>query len=310
VYFIYKDVGGGVFSTVNILPITSAQLHLVPISPRQLLVFIKGKTLEPAMPEVYPPLEDSLLLAAEVRKHAVGRVLDMGCGSGIQSLNALKRKSVKSVLGVDVNKKAIAHCKKNIKGRKVKFIHSDLFKKVPASKFDTIIFNPPYLPKDEYPDDPATIGGTEGWETIERFLQQAPEYLTLNGQILLLFTSLTDKKKVHELLDTALFDWKALATNHISFETYYVYKLTKNDIRKDAEKNHVKNLTYFSRGRRGIIYTGIRRGVKVALKANNPQTKAIGRLDNEARMLKLVNKKGIGPTLLFSTKKLSLLHVR
>ncbi len=251
---------------------------------------------------IYPPLEDSLLLASVVRDHAKGRVLDMGCGSGIQSATALKNKKVTSVLGVDVNAAAIKHCKKTVPG--ATFIISDLFTKVPRKTFDTILFNPPYLPRDDFPDDPATIGGKEGWETIACFLDAAPDYLSDNGSILLLFTSLTKKDMVHQLIDHALLNWTLLATNHIAFETYYVYELKPNAVRRDAQKHGVTSIHYFTKGKRGLIHTGVRRKKNVVLKIDNPKSAAIGRLDNEARILKLVNKKDIGPRFLFSTENL------
>ncbi len=253
---------------------------------------------------VYPPLEDSLLLAAVVREKALGKVLDMGCGSGIQSKAALEAKA-KSVLGVDINPLAVRHCNDTITktNKKAKFIQSDLFSKVPKTKFDTILFNPPYLPADGYPDDPATIGGKKGWETIERFLETAPSHLTPKGNIFLLFTSRTDKSKVHELIERSLLDWTMLATNHIAFETYYVYGLRKTFSRLDAERKRVTDIDYFSKGKRGWIFKGKIGKKEVALKIHNPKSEAIGRIENEARVLGMINKKRIGPKIIFSTEK-------
>lgn len=264
---------------------------------------MRASTKRPSVPAtVYPPLEDSLLLADVVRTHAHGAVLDMGCGNGIQARMALTAKKVTSVLCVDINPAAILHCKNTIADKRARCLLSDLFAKVPKKKFDTIIFNPPYLPQDDFPFDPATIGGEKGWETVARFLAQAPAFLAPKGQILLLFTSLTNKQKIHELMDHALLDWTSLATNHIAFETYYVYRLVEQQSRIDAEKRGVDDITYFSRGKRGWIFTGTLKGWMVALKIKNPVSLAMGRVENEAAMLRLVNKKGIGPAVRFSTE--------
>ena len=63
-----------------------------------------------------------------------------------------------------------------------------------------------------------------------------------------------------------------------------------------------KNLKYLAKGKRGIIYTGILNGKKVSIKKKNPDSEAIGRLKNEAKFLKILNKYNIGPKLLKSGK--------
>ena len=101
--------------------------------------------------DIYQPAEDSYLLQKHVKKYAFGRVLDLGTGSGIQALTAIKNKEVREVVAVDVNKNAIEELNNKVKSekiRKVKVIFSHLFSNV-RNKFDTIIFNPPYLPQDK-----------------------------------------------------------------------------------------------------------------------------------------------------------------
>lgn len=75
---------------------------------------------------IYPPLEDSYFLESFVKKYAFGRVLDVGTGSGIQAVAASENKKVKSVLGIDLNKSAIEHCKKEHKIKKIKFLQMSL----------------------------------------------------------------------------------------------------------------------------------------------------------------------------------------
>ena len=96
---------------------------------------------------IYKPREDSELLAKYVKKYAFGNILDMGTGSGIQALTAAKNKKVRSVLAADIQEEVIDYNKENIKNKKIKFIVSDLFSNI-KGKFETIIFNPPYLPED------------------------------------------------------------------------------------------------------------------------------------------------------------------
>ncbi|HLC66666.1 MAG TPA: methyltransferase, partial [Candidatus Nanoarchaeia archaeon] len=89
---------------------------------------------------LYEPREDSYLLAAQVAKYARGKVLDMGIGSGIQASTAAKQRKVKTVLAVDLQSGVIAHCRKTLDSKKIRFRVSDLFARIPE-KFDTVIFN-------------------------------------------------------------------------------------------------------------------------------------------------------------------------
>ncbi|OGI12623.1 hypothetical protein A3K64_03395 [Candidatus Micrarchaeota archaeon RBG_16_36_9] len=172
--------------------------------------------------EVYEPREDSFLLEKYVRKFARGSVLDIGTGSGIQAKAASERAI--SVIGVDINQKAIDFCNKNIKSDKITFLKSDLFSIFKNKKFDTIIFNPPYLPEDRIKDI-ALDGGKRGYELIERFLRDAKEFLANDGLILFVFSSLTDKSIIDELIKKYGFIFEELERIHISFEDIYCYKI-------------------------------------------------------------------------------------
>jgi len=64
---------------------------------------------------IYQPREDSYLLEKYVKKFAFGKVLDVGTGSGIQAVSALRNNKTKDVLGVDVNKYAVKYCNDVVK---------------------------------------------------------------------------------------------------------------------------------------------------------------------------------------------------
>jgi len=59
---------------------------------------------------------------------------------------------------------------------------------------------------------------------------------------------------------------------------------------------------FFSKGKRGFIYTASYKGKKIAIKKKNPESKAIKRIRNEAYWLKQLNKLGIGAKFLFFEK--------
>ncbi|MGM5483000.1 MAG: HemK2/MTQ2 family protein methyltransferase [Nanobdellota archaeon] len=247
---------------------------------------------------VYEPSEDSNLLKRNIKKHAEGVVLDMGTGSGILAQEASKYSQ--KVYAADIDLEVIDYCKKNLKG--IQIIQSDLFKSFFEKNvlFDTIIFNPPYLPQDVGIKDYALYGGKNGYETIARFFDEAVHFMKDNTKILLLFSSFTKKEKVDEIIHKKCLKYKEIDNEKLFFEKLYVYLVEKSDLLLKLENEKIKNIEYFAKGKRGIIYTGNYQGKDVAIKAKNPDTKAIGKTKQEADMLIKVNKMNIGPRFLFS----------
>ena len=102
---------------------------------------------------IYEPSDDSFLLQKYVKKYASGKVLDIGTGSGIQTLTALE--NTKYVLASDINLEAV----KKVRTLGINVIKSDLFSSI-KGKFDLIIFNPPYLPEDRNEDKESKLNTT------------------------------------------------------------------------------------------------------------------------------------------------------
>jgi release factor glutamine methyltransferase len=184
--------------------------------------------------ELYEPAEDSFLLQKHIKKYAKGVVLDMGTGSGIQAETAAKSKKVVKVFGVDINEEAIKYCIRHQKNKKIIFATSNLFslfhkdRRYMKIKFDTIIFNPPYLPNDPKHKDKALYGGRKGHELICKFLHECKKFLRPNGKILILFSQLTGKETLDNFLIKNHWNFKELDKKQIFFESLYVY-LVENE---------------------------------------------------------------------------------
>ncbi len=253
---------------------------------------------------VYEPQEDSFLLKEFVKRHAKGVVLDMGTGSGLQAREASHSKRTSKVFAVDIDKAAIKAARgysDHKRHKKVTWIVGDLFSQFRSKKFlhyfDTIIFNPPYLPQDHKVPDIALEGGRRGHEVIERFLNQVNNYLKPDGIILLVFSSLTPE--VHNLLRKNMLVGRELGKTHMFFEDVFVYLIKRNPIINQLEKKGVCNIKFFATGNRGLVFTGRYKSKKVAIKIKHPESTAMETITREAAMLKEVNKHGIGSKYLF-----------
>ncbi len=143
---------------------------------------------------VYYPREDSHLLASAVEKYAFGKVLDLGTGSGLQGIVAAKKGCEATF--ADISKDALVQARANaiMNGVTGRFVESDLFDNIDP-RFNTIIFNPPYLhsaPISSGVRDRALDGGINGREIINSFLSGFRDYVEQDHIVLLLESSLNN----------------------------------------------------------------------------------------------------------------------
>lgn len=120
------------------------------------------------------------------------RVLDLCCGSGCIGLG-IKANSSADVTMVDISVKALTVAKNNAKlnNLSVKAIKSDLFEKI-KGKFDIIVSNPPYIKTKDLDDLQAEVkkepmlaldGDEDGLSFYRRIIEEAPKFLTQNGEL-------------------------------------------------------------------------------------------------------------------------------
>ena len=178
-------------------------------------------------PDVYPPSEDSILLieCLDVRKGE--RVLEIGCGSGVVSIHCASNGC--DVTSVDINPYAVELTGSNFyrNGLKGDVSVSDVYSNV-EGRFDTIIFNLPYLPTE---DDIGIIskawdGGSDGMGPLPELLNGAPEHLLPNGRVVIVVSSLMDKNA----LDNALsgLEVKVLGDLPLFFEVLRVLEIRES----------------------------------------------------------------------------------
>jgi|TARA_Y100000310_G_scaffold338878_1_gene429795 HemK-related putative methylase len=239
---------------------------------------------------MYEPQEDSYLLAKYVKKLARGRVLDIGTGSGIQAEAALKKST--TVTAVDRYKT------KPFTNPHVRYKQSNIFSNM-KGKYDTIVCNPPYLPQEGAKRHQELEGGKRGWEYVRRLLSKLDHHLAPKGQLLLVFSSLTDKGMVDELIHEQGYVREQLEQQSMFFEKLYCYAIYRPAWWLQLTSKGVKNVKHWMKGKRGRIFTGSYKNKKVAIKVKHEKAMN-STIAKEARFLKLANTKKIGPRFVMS----------
>ena len=180
---------------------------------------------------VYEPAEDSFLLAdAALKEAAPGmRILEVGTGAGFVSAVLLANLKDIRLVATEINPHAACCAKAN----GVEVIRTDLFRGVrprsPETRFDLILFNPPYLPTSGEEKVPGWLnyafdGGTSGRETLDRFLDEARDYLKPGGKILVLISSITGLDAVKKKMKGLGFEIDVIERKKVSFEELMVVR--------------------------------------------------------------------------------------
>ncbi len=158
-------------------------------------------------PDVLIPRPETELLVVQLVDLAGGRgsdasleIADVGTGSGILAVCAVKHVPGCRVTAVDLSPAALEVAKINARDLKaadsIEFFESDLLNAVPAERrFDFIVSNPPYVSEAEYAQlspevrdhEPrmALTAGEHGTAVIERLIPQAAERLQPGGWLLM-----------------------------------------------------------------------------------------------------------------------------
>ncbi|HLT19044.1 MAG TPA: 50S ribosomal protein L3 N(5)-glutamine methyltransferase [Thermomicrobiales bacterium] len=124
----------------------------------------------------------------------VGTVLDLCTGSGCLAILAALTFPNARVDAVDLSEEALAVAERNVTDygleQRVNLIRSDLFRSVPAKRYDLILSNPPYvdapsmkaLPA-EYRHEPAMAlgSGRDGLDATRVILREAKKHLADDG---------------------------------------------------------------------------------------------------------------------------------
>ncbi len=124
----------------------------------------------------------------------VERILDLCTGSGSLGILAAQAFPQANVDAIDISVEALAVAQKNVLchglDEQVQLIQSDVFSALTGCRYDLIISNPPYIDAEEMASLPAEFkaeptlalaAGITGLDIVAKILQQAADYLTDQG---------------------------------------------------------------------------------------------------------------------------------
>lgn len=127
------------------------------------------------------------LCRATFPREPVGRVLDMGCGSGTAALVLSRR--AREAIGVDVNPRAVTLARVNaaLNGiANATFREGDLFAPVAGEQFDLIVSQPPFIPRPAGVDAAAFLyGGARGDELSLELMTRIGPHMAPGGRAVL-----------------------------------------------------------------------------------------------------------------------------
>jgi len=168
-------------------------------------------------PYVFPPSspfsESSHNVYDEFRNLKGKKVLDIGTGTGIQAIKSVLA-GAKCVDAVDIYKPAVECAKYNARANrvsnKIRVFESDLFSNIPRNKYDLIIANLPIVDCQEE-DIKLHSLIDPGFQYHKRLFEEASEYLTKDGRIVLCHADLQgeeDFDKLERLAEENGFSYK------------------------------------------------------------------------------------------------------
>ncbi len=148
------------------------------------------------------------------RGESTAAIADVGTGSGVIAICAVKYIADCRVTATDISQAALVVARANAAehgmSERIEFVHGDLLATIPADRrFDYIASNPPYVRSQEIKTLAADVAecepraaleaGPRGTEVIERLIPQAAERLRAGGGLILEISSMLEADVVRLL---------------------------------------------------------------------------------------------------------------
>lgn len=196
---------------------SSLYCDIFDIGPYQLVVELDSRT-------VFPPSETTLALADLLLRYKSSSALDVGTGSGLLAMVAV-RTGTQKVVALDINQAAVEAARNNCRLNNitsVDFRQADIANGTLIGQFELVVTNPPFMPmpeKQEFVSEEITTavhGGREGVDKPILFAKNIRNYLTNAGVLLFPVPEFGDFRQIEKCLEE-LYDMKLIYRKPIRY---------------------------------------------------------------------------------------------
>lgn len=190
-------------------------------------VFFMGTELA-LLPGVFPPNEDTALLAEHLPQIDAAAVLDVGTGTGALAIWAAQQGAA-CVVAVDVAEAAVSNARRNVErlglASRVDVRSGHVFSSIaPSESFDVILANLPGRNKTA-DDDTAAAQWDTGFRAHKALFAGARAHLRAGGSIYMVKANYPDLHELFGLAESARYDVAIVARSELADDDprrYYV----------------------------------------------------------------------------------------
>jgi release factor glutamine methyltransferase len=181
-------------------------------------------------PDVFPP---QLTLSTKILLDFISEInlngksfLELGCGSGIISLLAAKKRAI--VTATDINKTALEFIIENSKKNHLELsvLESDLFDELKNQSFDYIIINPPYYPKKPNNIKENAWFCGENFEYFKKLFFQLPNFINKNNFCYMILSEDCELEKIKAIAEENRINFNLILEKKVALEKNYIFELS------------------------------------------------------------------------------------
>ncbi|MEM2083554.1 MAG: methyltransferase [Nitrososphaerota archaeon] len=181
--------------------------------------------------DVYKPSEDTFLLYDSINNN-YSKSFEVGSGVGLITLKLAKKSNY--VLASDINfeatKNTLYNVKQNFLRDKVDIVCGDCLTFLKNKIFfELIVFNPPYLPSENFNKkifDLSWSGGKRGYEITLKFLREAKKHINKKGTIMIVSSSYIINE-VLNIIKKMKLKYSIKKEKSMFFEKIYIVEIKK-----------------------------------------------------------------------------------
>ena len=186
------------------------------------------------MPGVFHPgfFFSTKLLIDYISKNELNSktVLELGAGSGLISVYCVMQNA--KVTATDINQTAIKNIIKNseLNNVKLEVIESDLFDKIEIRKFDYVLINPPYFPKNPNNDEEFAWFCGNDFQYFRKLFAQIGNYINSDSKIIMVLSEDCDIEMINKIGKQSAFIFTKNYEQKIWGEMNYIFEISKANI--------------------------------------------------------------------------------